>query len=155
MKIRKYLLSLSLLLLFVAGCRTAAPVREIPVADDGSFRVLVAKNAKEIALGDELLKSIQTRDFALFSRLAPPDMMKTMNEQGFNAAYDALEKQFGQIAGYRFLAELMTPNVKNMIWLVSFDRKGSEGQMIRQEIIFRLITGTVDGQVNIISFGFF
>ena len=49
---------------------------------------------------------------------------------------------------------LQTPSVRNRIWIVTFERKGADGRTITQEVLFRLVCGTLDGRAVILGFGF-
>ena len=51
-------------------------------------------------------------------------------------------------------AALKTPAVKNLIWKITFVRRGKDGQVITQQVLFRLVTGMDEGKCIVLSFGF-
>ncbi len=112
-------------------------------------------DAAEIAAGDNLLQGIKCSDYKLFLRNAPEGTVHLMDEKKFKDACGSLAGQFGKMEEYSFLTSLETPLVKNLLWKVTFVRKTPDKGVIRQQILFRLITGTLDGRTEVISFGFF
>ena len=66
-----------------------------------------------------------------------------------------MREQFGRIRSAEFLTELRTPLVRNLVWKVRFERKNREGGTLEQDMLFRLVTGTLDGRPVVLNFGFF
>ena len=44
--------------------------------------------------------------------------------------------------------------MRNLIWKVGFERDGSDGDEVEQDMLFRLVTGNVDGETCVLSCGF-
>ena len=70
-------------------------------------------------------------------------------------AYETIEKQFGEMQSFSYLTELKTPLVQNRIWTVRFERKADQGkETVEQDLLFRLVTGEVDGKLQVLGMGF-
>ena len=46
------------------------------------------------------------------------------------------------------------PAFVNLIWITTFMKKGANGADIRRQLLFRLLTMTVNGRTQVVSFGF-
>ncbi|MGE4565804.1 MAG: hypothetical protein AB7F32_13100 [Victivallaceae bacterium] len=133
----------ALLLLLLAAC-TSTPAKA------------PAERSRAIALGQTLLESIDRNDYAQFSKIAPAELLKAMDEAKFSNARENIIAQFGKITDFHFLTALKTPSVENLIWIVTFERKSVDGKKtIQQQVLFRTVCGELDGQTVLLSFGFF
>ena len=143
-----FLLCSILLLALLPACRTIPP--EARVTDNEEMDI-----SKEIMIGETILKGLQDNDFRILKPLLENGPMKSVVEKDFKSSEENMKQQFGELKSYSYLAELQTPMVRNLIWKVKFERKGSSGKMIGQEILFRLVTGSSDGKTVVLGFGFF
>lgn len=48
----------------------------------------------------------------------------------------------------------LRPAVRNLIWKVGFERDADDGDEVEQDMLFRLMTGNVDGKTCMLSCGF-
>lgn len=135
-----------LVLLATAGCRTTAEA--VAKTEFGT------EWRDEIRLGDALLGTMQRGDYPAFAALLPDAMRRELTEKDFDTSLEALHRQFGEIRSFRCLTPLRTPLVGNLLWAVACERKGSDGKPVEQEILYRQLTGRVDGKVELISFTF-
>lgn len=137
---------LALFMLILCGCRSTS-TESAPAAEVDS------EYSAEIKLGDTVLKAIRDNDYKLFRKQIAADQVKDFSEADFNTSYKNMLKQFGEIKSVKFVTELRTPAVTNLVWMISFERKGSDGESIEQDMLFRLVTGKVDGRTRILSMG--
>ena len=146
MKSYSAILPAALLLLAAAGCASAKPGE--PAEPAGAVR------AADVQLGDRLLEALRARDYGAFAKLWGNQERK-MTPEEFRASCEAIEKQFGAMQSFSYLTELKTPLVRNRIWTVRFERKADQGkETVEQDLLFRLVTGEVDGRQQIIGMGF-
>ena len=140
------ILPAALLLLAAAGCASAKPGEPAePVC---------AVRAADVQLGDNLLEALRTHDYDTFAKLWG-NQDKKMTPEEFKTSYETIEKQFGEMQSFSYLTELKTPLVQNRIWTVRFERKADQGkETVEQDLLFRLVTGEVDGKLQVLGMGF-
>ncbi|HCG24973.1 MAG TPA: hypothetical protein DE060_02450 [Lentisphaeria bacterium] len=132
---------------FLSACTT------IP-KEDTTIPAAPADCSAGVRLGDRLLTSIQANDFKEFHACLANGPASKLTVKDFKTSRESTLSQFGELKNFHFLTNLTTPAVQNLIWRVTFERKGSDGKMIAQDLLFRLVAGTVDEQPTVLSFGF-
>ena len=66
-----------------------------------------------------------------------------------------LPRQSGEIISFEYMGELQTPLVRNFVCRVTFCRNSEANEdPITQDLMFRLLTGEIDGKIQVISFSF-
>lgn len=90
----------------------------------------------------------------MLQKNTPGELSDTVTEKDFKTSCRKLEKRFGKINDFKFLTALDTPAFHNLIWVVSFHRKGSKNQDICQQLLFRLVTMPDDEKNIVVSYGF-
>lgn len=136
----------ALLALAVFGCASVNPPEDAPRS--GCIR------ADDVQLGDRLLEALRARDYDAFAELWG-SQDKKMTPEDFKKSYETIEKQFGAMRSFSYLTELKTPLVRNRIWTVCFERRTDHGrETVEQDLLFRLVTGDVDGRLRILGMGF-
>jgi len=113
-----------------------------------------AELERSLELGGEILASFRDGDWTRMRKSIPGPMQSKMTEADFKTSCSACRDALGEIGGYEYAFELDTPAVRNLIWRVGFEREDSEGAPVAQDMLFRLVTGTVDGEVKVLSCGF-
>ena len=149
----KQLIAFALLigaLALMSGCRS--------IGGNGTHseqEAMEEENAVEIAMGNKILKAIRDNNYPHFIAPMTDEMKTNITQKDFNTSREGIEKNFGKIVNSHFLTSLKTPAVKNLIWTVTFERKSSDKKTtITQQLLFRLVTGTIDGKVYVTSLGF-
>ena len=141
------LLLLLIPLLFCSACRVIPPESvQVPEAQ--------RNDSAEIAIGNKLLKAMQSNDFRMFSECLKNGPAAQMTLQDFKTSRKNMTEMFGKMISFEFLTSLRTPAVKNLIWRITFTKTGKDGREITQQVLFRLIAGTDEGQHIVLSFGF-
>ena len=102
-------------------------------------------------VGDHILHAIQTDNYEEFSRYVKENEIS--GEEFQNSRKNIME-QFGTITGYEYLTDLEIPLLHNMIWKVNFERKGNNQKSVKQELLFRLVLGTINGKNYVVSMSF-
>ena len=113
-----------------------------------------AELERSLELGDEILASFRAGDYPRMLKSLPGPMQSKLTEADFKATCSDCRDTLGGIREYEYAFELDTPAVRNLIWRVGFEREDSEGEPVAQDMLFRLVTGTVDGEVKVLSCGF-
>ena len=140
------------LLFTTASCRTVDKgERGFRDASSGE-RDLVMKDSE--AFGNGILLAFREGDFPAFRRSSPGEFGKMMTEKDFDASCRNFREKFGEIRDFRTLTSLDTPAFGNLIWVVTFVRRGANGGEIRRQLLFRLVTMRVDGKTQVVSCGF-
>ena len=109
---------------------------------------------RSLELGGEILASFRAGDYPRMLKSLPGPMQSKLTEADFKTTYTDCHDTLGEISDYEYAFELDTPAVRNLIWRVGFERTDSEGEPVSQDMLFRLVTGTVDGEVKVLSCGF-
>ena len=90
----------------------------------------------------------------MFSECLKNGPAAQMTLQDFKTSHKNMTEIFGKLISFEFLVSLKTPAVKNLIWKITFTKTGKDGREITQQVLFRLIAGTDEGQLIVLSFGF-
>lgn len=135
----------------LAACRIVDSAAEAGAADPAEFE---AQTAEARRLGNGILEAFQRRDFAMLKELLPGPLGSRITEAAFENSCDKFERQFGTLESFSYRFELVTPAVRNLIWIARFVRTGEDGRRIEQDLMFRLVAGFLDGRMEVLSFGF-
>lgn len=134
---------------FCAGCASASSGKDAP-----SSRIQTPVQAKRA--GRELLKAFVENKPEVFLDLLPEVVRTEFGMNGFNKTRKSMVEQLGDPLAYAFVMNLEHPAFTVSIWRILFQRKSSDGKkVIRQEGLFRAVSGTVDGKERLLSFNFF
>jgi len=134
--------------LFLAAC---------VVVESDDFDIIEpdeAELARSVSLGNNILASFRDEDYAKLVRNLPGPLGTKMTEKDFRTSCDNWRDTLGRIRDYEYEFELETPAVRNLIWKVAFERDASGGRPVKQDMLFRLVTGQVDGETEVLSCGF-
>ena len=110
--------------------------------------------ARSVELGNNILASFRDEDFAKLKRNIPGPLQSKMTEKDFRTSCGNWRDTLGKIRDFDYVLELDTPAVRNLIWKVGFERADSDGNEVEQDMLFRLVTGNVDGETCVLSCGF-
>ena len=110
--------------------------------------------ARSVELGNNILAAFRDEDYAGLKQNIPGPLRSKMTEKDFKTSCDNWRDSLGRISDYEYEFELETPAVRNLIWKVGFERDGSNGDPVEQDMLFRLVTGNVDGETEVLSCGF-
>ena len=127
------------------------------VVEDDDFTVSdpeEADLARSVELGNNILASFRDEDFAKLKRNIPGPLQSKMTEKDFRTSCGNWRDTLGKIRDFDYVLELDTPAVRNLIWKVGFERDADDGDEIEQDMLFRLVTGNVDGETCVLSCGF-
>ena len=113
-----------------------------------------AELVRSVELGGNILEAFREEDYAKLRRNLPGPLRTKMTEKDFRTSCDNWRDTLGRIRDYEYVLELDTPAVRNLIWKVGFERDDADGDEVEQDMLFRLVTGTVDGEVKVLSCGF-
>ena len=113
-----------------------------------------AELARSVELGNNILAAFRDGDYALLIRNLPGPLGSKMTEKDFRTSCANWRDTLGRIRDCEYEFELETPAVRNLIWKVEFERDGSGGKPVKQDMLFRLVTGNVDDETCVLSCGF-
>ena len=131
-----------------AGCRVTSGAGGYTPPAGGSDLAAARK------FGDGILEALRERDYPKLVANTPGDLADQMSEAGFLASCGKLEDKFGKLQNSRFLISLETPAFDNLIWVADFSKPGANGQPVRRQLLFRVVTMPTDGKPKVVSFGF-
>ena len=132
-----------------AGCRAVSTGEHggIPSAADND-------QAASLKLGDGILNALRERNYRKLRENIPGDLGEHMSEPDFLVSCRKLDDKFGKLQDFRFLTSLDTPAFSNLIWTADFVKPGANGDPIRRQLLFRVVTMRLDGKTKVVSFGF-
>lgn len=141
-----------ILLLLLSSCRTID-------AGGCGFNALPEDQRKKllecsVVLGNDILAAFRDSDYPAFRKAMPAELAKDMTEKDFLDSIGKFRTRFGVLQDFRLLASLDTPAFVNLIWITTFMKKGANGADIRRQLLFRLLTMTINGRTQVVSFGF-
>lgn len=110
--------------------------------------------ARSVELGNNILGAFRDEDFAKLKKNIPGPLQSKMTEKDFKTSCGNWRDTLGRIKDYDYVLELDTPAVRNLIWKVGFERAADDGDEVEQDMLFRLVTGNVDGETCVLSCGF-
>ena len=113
-----------------------------------------AELARSVELGNNILAAFRDEDFAHLQKNIPGPLQTKMTEKDFRTSCKNWRDTLGKIKDYDYVLELETPAVRNLIWKVGFERDDTKGNEVEQDMLFRLVTGNVDGETCVLSCGF-
>lgn len=109
---------------------------------------------RSIELGNNILAAFRDEDFAHLQKNIPGPLQTKMTEKDFKTSCKNWRDTLGKIRDFDYVLELETPAVRNLIWKVEFERDDTGGDEVEQDMLFRLVTGNVDGETCVLSCGF-
>lgn len=118
------------------------------------------ENEKKILSGyrysKELLKAFVKNDAGKFVALLPARLQKEFDHKKFEVTRKAVTDSMGEPVSFRYVTALEMTSVTPHIWAIRFSRiSRDEKEEYFSEMLFRVITGTLDGKPYIIGFNFF
>ena len=138
-----------LFLLFLTGCCTIPPEK----GQNVNQREISNSDERLRQLGTDILTALQKSDYQLFAK-SVNDNENKISEDEFQVSEKNVRNQFGKITGFEYLTDLETPLMHNLLWKVQFERTGENQKTVKQELLFRLILGTINGKPHVISMSF-
>lgn len=109
---------------------------------------------RSVELGNNILGAFRDEDYAVLVKNIPGPLQSKMTEKDFKTSCGNWRDSLGKIRDYEYVLELDTPAVRNLIWKVGFERAADDGDEVEQDMLFRLVTGNVDGETCVLSCGF-
>lgn len=155
--------TISKVCLFAAACillTTGCASRRVHETTRTPSRKNADQNAPEIALpkkvGGDLLHAFLNDDADKFLGMLPEAVAEEFGKNGFKQTRDAMLKDLGTPISYTYVCNLEHPTFDVSIWKILLERKSSDGtKTIRQEAMFRAVSGKLDGVERLLSFNFF
>ena len=154
MKLPEYCLTGILAAVLAAGCSTIGgknaaekEKNQISAITELDLQSAVSAGRK---MGDDLLESFKSKDFALASGIPIGDEKKRLTREKFDARVKSLEKA-GGIAGYTYLGDLAYGAYRRLLWKVEF--KGVENTPAA-DMLFEVLVVRINGQYRLAGFGF-
>lgn len=130
-----------------AGCTT---ISELPPED-----VKKQGDTPEFALGRDMLIAFLRNDAKGFVSHLSPEKQKQFNTEMFSQTRADIVKNLGEPVSFRFLTTLEMVAFQPNIWVIRFKRVNPVSKKeFYQEVLFSIVTGRIDGKVQVISFRF-
>ena len=146
------LLAAALVAMTLTACRTVDSGERGFRDSSEAARERLLKDSEQ--LGNGILKAFRDGDFAALRKNMPGELGTQLTEKDFSTSCRNFAEKFGKLREFRLLTRLDTPAFGNLIWVVTFERKGTNGAEIRRQLLFRLVTMPLDGKTQVVSCGF-
>lgn len=136
MKIFSVVTVTAALLLTAAGCRTAGEPAAKP--ELRAFSADDTRAAKETAakFAEGFAASLKDGDFAHWRANMPEESAAKVGDSRFRDMRAELTAFFGEFTGAEFLGEIITGDLRNYLWKLSFVRKEKEKRQISEIVYF-------------------
>ena len=106
------------------------------------------------AMGVEIIQAFQKNDYAKLAVHLSPEVKAQLNATQFAEKNGEIRKNLGEIQSCDYLTELDAPIFKSLIWKVTFVRTDKDGKTVRQQLLFRLVTGELGNKLVAVGFWF-
>lgn len=130
----------------VTGCRSTEEDNPVPAP---KFTI-----EQRQAMGVEIIQAFQKNDYSKLAIHLSPEVKAQFSAAQFAEKNGEIRKGLGEIQSWEYLTELEAPLFKSLIWKVTFIRTDKEGNAVKQQILFRLVTGELGGKLVAIGFWF-
>jgi len=104
--------------------------------------------------GEKLVTAFGRDNDKTFLELLPAELQKKFDTEQFKRFHQQLAAELGKSVSYRYLGNVEHPLLQIEIWNIRFQRTDAQGKLVYLEAPFRVISGSVDGRNQIISFNF-
>ncbi|MBR2344600.1 MAG: hypothetical protein IKA71_02305 [Lentisphaeria bacterium] len=108
----------------------------------------------EIAMGERLIVAFQKQDVKAFYKEVPPEVQSVWGTKEFEFECKKLKERWGEIDSFRYLTELEMSPTHQHVWAVRFKHRNLKGEFVYREVLFVVLTGTIDGNPKVFLFGF-
>ena len=106
------------------------------------------------ARGEKLVAAFVSDNDKTFVELLPAELQKKFNSEQFESFRQQLAAELGNPVSYRYLGNVEHPLLQIEIWNIRFQRTDAQEKIVSLEAPFRVISGSIDGRKQIISFNF-
>ena len=123
---------------------------------NGPEKPAAAAEAAAVRPGVRLLESFIADDAKAFTGELPPEMRRAFGPEKFAASRNAMLRELGEPVSFRHLAVLEHPLLRIDLYAVRFKRKkkSEPGVFVKQETLFRTVSGRLNGKETVLSFQF-
>ena len=139
------------LLIVSAGVLTACTtIRELPMEQRKG-----EPQGAEYDLCRDLLKAFMRNDGKTFLSYLPDEMREKFSEKQFKASRKSVIDSMGEPISFQYVTALELTALTPHIWKIRFERTDPRnGKKFTSEILFRIITGKMNGKPVVIGFQF-
>ncbi|MBQ9336249.1 MAG: hypothetical protein IJS14_03000 [Lentisphaeria bacterium] len=139
------------LLIVSAGVLTACTtIRELPMEQRKG-----EPQGAEYDLCRDLLKAFMRNDGKTFLSYLPDEMREKFSEKQFKASRKSVIDSMGEPISFQYVTALELTAFTPHIWKIRFERTDPRnGKKFTSEILFRIITGKMNGKPVVIGFQF-
>ena len=131
----------------LAGCTT---IRELPMEQRKGEPV-----GADFDLCRDLLKAFIRNDGKTFLSYLPDEMREKFSEKQFAASRKSIIDSMGEPISFRYVTALELTTFTPYIWKIRFERTDPRnGKKFTSEVLFRIITGKLNGKPVVIGFQF-
>ncbi len=130
-----------------AGCKTA-DVETKPASEAKKLALA------ERAIGADIIEAFRQDSYEKLQPYLSPEIKDQFSETQFADKTAEIRRGLGEISEYHYLTALEAPVFKSQIWKVTFVRKNRDGSEVTQQVLFRLVTGELDGKPVTVGFWF-
>ena len=103
-------------------------------------------------LGRSLLVALIKNQGAKFVSLLPDEMRERFTEENFDALRKSVVESVGEPVSFRYVTALELPVFTPRIWRVRCLRRDRSGKNeYTSEVLFRVVTGMVDGKTPVVT----
>lgn len=79
---------------------------------------------------DGFAAAVKSGNFAEWQQVMPPHVRSRVNSASFTEMRRELQEIFGNMSGFRFLGTLRKGDLRDHLWVISFDKNGKSHEVI-------------------------
>jgi len=132
----------------LAGCAT--PIRELPREERKA-----EPQTEDFAFSRKLVIAFMRNDAKGFLQHLPEEVRDKFDEKKFAASRKSIIESLGEPISFQYVTALELTAFTPHIWKIRFERTDPRnGKKFTSEILFRIITGKMNGKPVVIGFQF-
>lgn len=119
-----------------------------------------AKTPEVKKAGENLVKAIVKNDAKAFLKELPENLVQDFGKKDFDKTRESMIRELGTPVSYTYLRNMAHPLATISIWVIRFERKvkdnkdGKEKTVV-MEVLFRVVSGQIQGKETLLSFNFY
>ena len=142
----------------LTGCAALTPFHSNSGKTDGGKYTAKTPEVKKV--GENLVRAIVENDAKSFLRELPENLVQDFGKKDFDKTRDSMIKELGNPVSYTYLRNMAHPLATISIWVIRFERnvkdpKDGKEKTVAMEVLFRTVSGEIQGKDTLLSFNFY
>ena len=114
------------------SCASGKKTPAVPQVELHKFSAESEKSSFDAAsrFASGFAAAVETGDFAAWHKEMPPHIRNRINAEKFGKMRGELQELFGKMTGFRHLGTLRKGDLRDYLWVMSFDKDGKVNEVV-------------------------